>query len=294
MEQVAFIVWRESVEALLVVGILYSWLNSSAEGRRGLPWLWGGVGAGLLLAGALAVVLLGISSWLSDTGQEWFQALMALAACALVVQMVIWMRRHGRGLKRELETGASAQLGRQQWWGLLALVMIAVAREGSETVVFLYGTILSSQGQGDIWAMLLAGLGGFALALLTFWLLQLGGRIITWRRFFKLTEILLLVLAGALLVSATDRLISLEVLPALVDPVWDSTWLLDTSGGLGKVLADFAGYRAYPALSQLLIWLAYWGIVAWLLQRASQTAAPVNPRANVDAAARADGLASPR
>jgi high-affinity iron transporter len=135
MEQVAFIVWRESVEALLVVGILYSWLSNSAGGRRGLPWLWGGVGGGLLLAAALAVVLLGISSWLSDTGQEWFQALMALAACALVVQMVVWMRRHGRGLKRELETGASAQLGRQQWWGLFALVMIAVAREGSETVL---------------------------------------------------------------------------------------------------------------------------------------------------------------
>ena len=66
MEQVAFIVWRESVEALLVVGILYSWLRASPEGRRGLPWLWGGVGAGLLLAGALALVLLGISSWLSD------------------------------------------------------------------------------------------------------------------------------------------------------------------------------------------------------------------------------------
>jgi high-affinity iron transporter len=292
MEQVAFIVWRESVEALLVVGILYSWLSNSAEGRRGLPWLWGGVGGGLLLAAALAVVLLGISSWLSDTGQEWFQALMALAACALVVQMVVWMRRHGRGLKRELETGASAQLGRQQWWGLFALVMIAVAREGSETVVFLYGTILSSQGQGDTGAMLLAGGGGFALALLTFWLLQLGGRIITWRRFFKLTEVLLLVLAGALLVQASDRLISLEVLPTLIDPVWDSAWLLDTTGGPGKVLADFAGYRATPALSQLLVWLAYWGIVFWLLGRTPRATSLRS--ANPDVAARTDGLATPK
>lgn len=274
MEQVAFIVWRESVEALLVVGILYSWLRASPEGRRGLPWLWGGVGAGLLLAGALALVLLGISSWLSDQGQEWFQALMALAACGLVVQMVVWMRAHGRGLKRELESGASERVGDDHWWGLLALVMIAVAREGSETVVFLYGTVLSSQASGDVGAMALAGAGGFSAALLTFWLLQLGGRIITWRRFFKLTEILLLLLAGALLVSATDRLISLDVLPTLMDPVWDTSWLLGTEGGLGKILADFAGYRAYPALSQLLIWLAYWCVVAWMLRRASLAAVP--------------------
>jgi len=290
MEQVAFIVWRESVEALLVVGILYSWLSQSAEGRRGLPWLWGGVAGGLLLAGALAAVLLGIASWLSDSGQEWFQTAMALAACALVVQMVVWMRRHGRGLKRELETGASAQVGSQQWWGLFALVAIAVAREGSETVVFLYGTILASQEKGDIGAMLLAGAGGFVAALLTFWLLQLGGRIITWRRFFKLTEILLLLLASALLVSATDRLISLEVLPTLIDPVWDTSGLLDTSGGLGKVLADFAGYRAMPALSQLLIWLAYWGVVGWLLRRTSQPPAPAARAVG----ASANGLSSQR
>jgi high-affinity iron transporter len=122
--------------------------------------------------------------------------------------------------------------------------------------------------------MVLAGLGGFAAALLTFWLLQLGGKIITWRRFFKLTEILLLLLASALLVSGTDRLISLEVLPTLIDPIWSSAWLLGTTGGLGKLLADFAGYRATPALSQLLIWLAYWAMVAWLLRRTSRVPAP--------------------
>ncbi|MFT0533869.1 FTR1 family iron permease [Castellaniella hirudinis] len=277
MEQVAFIVWRESVEALLVVGILYAWLRASPEGRRGLPWLWGGVAAGLLLAGALALVLLGLASWLSDTGQEWFQIVMALAACALVVQMVLWMRQHGRNLKRQLEAGAARQLDGRHWWGLLVLVMIAVAREGSETVVFLYGTVLSAT-EGGLGGLLLAGLGGFVAALCTFWLLQLGGRVITWRRFFQLTEILLLLLAGALLVSATDRLISLDVLPTWVDPVWDSSALLDTEGVLGRVLADFAGYRAYPALSQLLIWLAYWAVVLWLLRRASRPAArPATP-----------------
>lgn len=266
MEQVVFIVWRESVEALLVVGILFTWLRASAQGRRGLPWLWAGVLAGLALAGMLALVLLGISSWLSSQGQEWFQALMALAASGLVVQMVVWMRRHGRALKNELETGARTQVGQSSWWGLLVLVMIAVAREGSETVVFLYGTIAAGDAAGVSWRLALGGLLGFVAALATFWVLQLGGKLITWRRFFKLTEILLLLLASSLLVGGLDHLISLGVLPTIVDPVWDSTWLLDTSGGLGKVLADFAGYRAYPALSQLLIWAAYWIVVFGLLK----------------------------
>jgi len=266
MEQVSFIVWRESVEALLVVGILYTWLRASPEGRRGLPYLWGGVAAGLALAGALALVLLGVSSWLSDEGQEWFQAGMALVACALVVQMVLWMKKHGRTLKRELETGARDSVSNDNWWGLLVLVMIAVAREGSETVVFLYGTVSAGDASGGTWMLALAGLGGFIAALLTFWLLQLGGKLITWRRFFALTEFLLLLLAGSLLIGGLDRLISLDVVPTIIDPVWDTSWLLSDSGGLGKVLADFGGYRAMPALISVLVFAVYW-VGVWLTLR---------------------------
>ena len=99
-----------------------------------------------------------------------------------------------------------------------------------------------------------------------------------------------MLLASALLVSATDRLIALEVLPTLIDPIWDTSGLLDTTGGLGKVLADFAGYRAMPALSQLLIWLAYWGVVGWLLRRTSQPPAPAARAVG----ASANGLSSQR
>lgn len=275
MEQVLFIVWRESVEALLVVGILYTWLRATPEGKRGLPYLWGGVAAGLALAVALALVLLGVSSWLSDEGQEWFQAIMSLAACALVVQMVVWMKKHGRTLKGELESGARASVVSDNWWGLLVLVAIAVAREGSETVVFLYGTVSAGEGGSDMLMLAVAGVAGFAVALLTFWLLQLGGKLITWRRFFFVTEILLLLLAGSLLVGGLDHLISLDVLPTIVDPVWDSSWLLSDSTGFGKVLADFAGYRALPALSSVLLWVAYWIIVWALLRWAGARPAPV-------------------
>ncbi|PJX25451.1 FTR1 family iron permease [Advenella sp. S44] len=267
MEQVAFIVWRESVEALLVVGILYTWLRASASGRRGLPWLWGGVAAGLLLAVALALVFMGVSTWLSDTGQEWFQAIMALLACGLVVQMVLWMKKHGPRLKTELVSDASVNVERNSWWGLLVLVMIAVAREGSETVVFLWGTVLAGARQEQALALMVAGIGGFLLALLTFYVLQLGGRIITWRRFFQITEILLLLLAGSLLMNGIDHLISLEAIPAFMDPLWDTGAVIDDSAGIGKVLADFAGYRAMPSLTHVVIFFLYWFIIAVLFRR---------------------------
>jgi len=191
------------------------------------------------------------------------------------VQMVVWMKKHGRTLKGELESGARASVASDNWWGLLVLVAIAVAREGSETVVFLYGTVSAGEGGSDMLMLAVAGVAGFAVALLTFWLLQLGGKLITWRRFFFVTEILLLLLAGSLLVGGLDHLISLDVLPTIVDPVWDSSWLLSDSTGVGKVLADFAGYRALPALSSLLLWVAYWLIVWALLRWAGGRPAPV-------------------
>lgn len=265
MEQVAFIVWREAVEALLVIGILYSWLKNNKSGQSGLPWLWAGVGVGFGLALILALALLGVATWLGDTMQEWFQAIMALVACILIVQMIVWMRTHARHLKTNLQQSIDSNIETGNWWGVFFLAAIAVAREGSETVVFLYGIVLSVDN--SVFYLLVAGLTGLLAALFTFGLLQIGTKFFSWRYFFKITEILLLLLGCALLMSAVDKLIMLEALPTIIDPIWDSSWLISSMSGIGRMLADFAGYRDYPALSQLLIFIIYWSVVWLLLQK---------------------------
>jgi high-affinity iron transporter len=113
---------------------------------------------------------------------------------------------------------------------------------------------------------------GIAAAFATFWLLQQGSRILSWRLFFRVSEILLLLLAGALLVSTLEKLLALDVLPPLVDPVWDTSWLLDDSGRLGGMIASFTGYRARPALLPLLGLAAYWIGVSLFLRRSSRVA----------------------
>ena len=125
------IVWRESAEAMLVVGILYAWLKRQPDARLGMRYLWGGVAAGVGLALGLAAVMLGIASVLTGDGMDYFQAAMMLIAAALIVQMVMWMRRHGRTFRRELEAEMQQRVGRANWWGMLAVVMLAVGRESS-------------------------------------------------------------------------------------------------------------------------------------------------------------------
>jgi len=266
-----FIVWRESAEALLVVGILFAWLRRRADAADGMRYLWGGVAAGVGLALALALVMLGIMSSLSGNGLEWFQLAMMLVASGLIVQMVFWMRRHGRTFKRDLETDMARNAATANWWGLLVVVALAVGRETAETVVFLYGLGADKGGITDLPIVLILGIGG---ALATFWALQQGSRILSWRVFFRMSEILLLLLAGALLASAIEKLIALEVVPALVDPVWDTSALLDDSGRIGGLIASFTGYRARPALSPLLALAVYWALVSIFLRRSSARHAP--------------------
>jgi high-affinity iron transporter len=267
MGNALFIVWRESTEAMLVVGILYAWLTKHPDVRRGMRYLWGGVAAGVGLALVLAAVMLGLSRLLSDQALEYFQLAITIVASGLIVQMVFWMRQHGRTFKRELETDMQKNATSANWWGLLVVVALAVGRESSEAVVFLYGLGAQNEGTGRFLTVLALGLGG---AFATFWLLQQGGKVLSWRTFFRVSEILLLLLAGALLVTAVDKLVALDVLPALVDPTWDTSALLDDSGRIGGLVASLTGYRARPALLPLLALAVYWAVVVTFLRRASR------------------------
>lgn len=202
------VVWRESLEAMLVIGILLAWIVRQPDPvplRRGL---WLGLLAGLGLAVALGFATFAAQSQLQGEALETFHVGMVLFAAILIVQMVIWMRRHGRQMKRQLEDQAARSSG---VFGIGAVTALAVAREGAETVMFLYGLGL--------------GTGGIAL---------LG------------------------LAAGIDRMIGLDCLPPLLDPVWDASALLDDRQGAGRLLADFLGYRARPSATLLIAYAAFW------------------------------------
>jgi len=272
MGQSMFIVWRESVEALLVIGILHAWLSQQPGNRNALRMLWGGVIAGLGLASLLAWGILSAGDWLAGPGGEWFQCAMLVIAALLILQMVGWMHHHGRDLKRNLVDSAAAHLGQGSGVGLLVLAMLAVAREGSETVVFLYG-IGQQQNGSDLTGFIIGGVLGFALALLSYAALQAGSRFFSWKQFFKVSETLLLLLGAALLMAGLDRfsgqLMGMDVPEVFYtvfgDPLWDTSALLDDGGTLGSTIAGLTGYRAMPSLAAVIVMALYWlAVWAWL------------------------------
>ncbi len=274
---IIFIIWRESVEALLVVGILNAWLSQqtdTAAARRGKLFLWSGVAAGMLLAALFGAILVGFSALLPPDAQQVFQTAAVLIAAVLIVQMVFWMRRHGRTLKRDMEASLTAAAARAQWWSVFLLAAVAVAREGSETVIFLYGTL--SAAQAGSWAKTVAAIGtGALLAGASYALLQAGGSFLSWRLFFGITEAMLLLLGAALLMTGIDNLIGLDILPVLPGRLWDTSLYLPDHSRLGSIVSALTGYRARPDLTEIGAFVLYWGVIGWMLLRSRPRPKPV-------------------
>lgn len=264
MGNALFVVWRESVEAMLVIGILYAWLKRNDPGGRGIRALWLGVGAGVGLALALGWAMLAAQSELSGQALEWFQTAIVFAAAGLITQMVLWMQSHGREIKKNLEHDLARATEHANWFGVAAIAALAIAREGAETVIFLYGLGLEQDGGAGL---AIGALAGFALAALTAWAAARGLRFVDYRTFFRISGLLLLIFAAALLVGGVERLIGMGWLPALIEPLWDSSRLLDDSTAAGRMIAALTGYRAQPSLMLLLSYVAYWVGVSFAKSR---------------------------
>lgn len=258
-----FVVWRESLEAFLIAGILYAWLQANDDTGKGKRALFLGLGAGVGLALLLGWALVSVQDELTGEALDIFQTATLFVAAGLITQMVLWMRKHGRTMKARLHAELASAAEKSGHFGVAVVAALAVAREGAETVIFLYGL---AQG-GEVSALVFGTLTGLAVAALTAWVTAKSLAKLNIGLLLRLSSILLLVLASALLVSALDRLIGAGYLPPLLDPVWDTSLLLDDTTKGGKLIADFSGYRARPALSELLAWVAYWATVLFAWRR---------------------------
>ena len=247
----ALIVFREVLEAALVVGIVAA-ATKGVEGRH--RWLAGGLLLGLLGSGLVAAGTEAIASLASGLGQEIFNASILGIAVVILAWHNIWMAAHGREMAAHARgIGDAVRTGRQACSVLLVLVGLAVLREGSETVLFLYG--VSANGDAGRSEMMLGGLIGIAAGVGVGITLYRGLLHIPLRWFFGVTATLVLLLACGMAAQAAGFLIQADLLPSLADPLWDtSAWLADDST-FGKILHGLIGYAARPSGTQVVAYV---------------------------------------
>lgn len=258
----AIIVFREVLEAALIVGIVMA--ASRGAVRRGL-WVSGGIAAGVLGAAAVAAGAATIAAAAAGMGQELFDAGILFAAVGMLGWHNVWMSRHGRELAATAtQLGRDVRSGARPLWALAICVALAVLREGSEIVLFLYGIALA--GQGGPLSMAAGGVIGLALGVAAGTAIYWGLVAIPMRHLFTVTSWLVLLLAAGLASQGAAFLAQADLLPTLGENLWDTSFLLSDQSLVGRVLHTLIGYTAQPAGIQLLFYVMTLLVIGTLMR----------------------------
>ena len=256
-----FIVLREVLEAALIVGIVLA----AARGvpRRGV-WVTAGIAAGVVGSLVVAGFAEAISMALEGVGQEVFNAGVLLLACVMLGWHNVWMKSHGRALSAHMQqVGSDVSSGVRPLSLLLVVVGLAVLREGSEIVLFMYGLAAAGAEAAQMWVGSFVGLliGGAIGALMYFGLLR-----IPTRHLFTVTGWILLLLAAGMAGQAAGYLVQAGVLPGLIEPLWDTSGLLSEGGLVGSVLHVLIGYDDQPSAMQVIVYAVAFTVIATLMR----------------------------
>jgi high-affinity iron transporter len=267
----AIIVFREVLEAALIVGIVLA--ASTGAVRRGF-WISIGLAGGVVGAGLVALFAAEIASAAAGIGQELLNAVILLLAVGMLGWHNIWMSRHGRELAATArEVGDAVISGARPLYVLAVVVGLAVLREGSETVLFLYG--IAAGGGLGVGSLLAGGTLGLAGGVAVGAALYLGLLRIPTRRLFTVTSWMVLLLAAGMASQAAGYLVQADLLPPLGNAVWDTSAVLTEDSVLGKALHTLIGYVSRPEGIQILFYLVTLCAI-WLLTRIVGN--PVKPR----------------
>jgi high-affinity iron transporter len=244
---------REGLEASLIVGIIAGFLGQQNK-KSALRQVWIGVAVAIAICIAVGVGLELLSADLPQAQQEGLETVIGLFAVAMVSYMVVWMRKHARDLKAELEGAAASALERGSATALVAMAFLAVLREGFETVVFLLAAFQASTSP------VLAGSGaliGVAIAVILGYGIYKGGVKLNMARFFRLTGVVLVLVAAGLVMTAFHTAHEAGWVNFGQDRVADLSWFVLPGTPISSLITGMLGIQPYPVLVEVLAYASY-------------------------------------
>ena len=263
------IVFREVLEAGLIVGIVLA-ATRTVPGRG--RWIGGGIVAGTLGACVVAGFAGGIANAFAGAGQEILNAGILGLAVLMLAWHNIWMSSHARDLSAQMyAVGDAIAAGSRPMYALAVVVGLAVLREGSEVVLFLY-SIAAAEGGGT--RAMIAGSGiGIVVGAGVAGLLYFGLLGIPTRYLFRVTGWLITLLAAGMASQAVAFLGQAGLVPPLIDTVWDTSWLLSDATLFGKTLHTLIGYTDRPSAMQLIAYVGTLLAIYLMMRRFSEAPA---------------------
>ena len=244
---------REGVEASLIVGIVAAFLVK--QGRRdALGSMWLGVGLAIAICVAVAVALRLIGEELPDRQQEGLETIVGLIAVSMITYMIVWMRRHARGLRAQLEGHVAEALLAGSATALVGMAFLAVLREGFETSVFMLAAFQDSSDPAAAGTGAVIGLiGAIGLGLLIYF----GGVRINLSRFFRVTGFILVLVAAGLLATSAHTAHEAGWINGMQAEAIDLSWLVQPGAVSGSLLTGMLGLQPQPTQIEVLVYLLF-------------------------------------
>lgn len=270
---------REGIEAALIVSIVLAYLKQlGASDRARLVW-WG-TGVAVALSAAVGTGIFIAGAEFEGTAEEVFEGLVTLAAVGVLTWMIFWMRRQGSRIRSELQEKVDTAIV-SGGLALAGLAFFAVLREGVETALFLFAAAKGTAVEGTAVApatQVTGALLGLALAVVLGVLLYRGGIRMNLRSFFRVTGLILIVVAAGLFAYSLHELQEAGWLPILEAHAFDLSASLPDDAGAGAILRGLVGYNADPTWLEVVGWVAYLVVVGGsFLRRSAQPGTKSRP-----------------
>jgi high-affinity iron transporter len=265
---------REGIEAALIIGIIIGVLTKINH-QELKPVVWRGVLLAVVLSFAFGIGLNVIGMEFTGQLEEVFEGIAMLLAAAILTWMILWMQGQGGQIQRELEAKTVQATFKGGVSALFILAFLAVFREGIELALFLIATRMAS----DTISVVIGAIMGLGAAVLLGWLLFASTRRLNLKRFFQVTNILLLFFAAGLVAHGVHELIEASWIPAIIDPVWDINHILSDKSELGGILKALFGYNGNPALIEVIAYLGYFAVLGTILIRSQRNQIKAEPAA---------------
>lgn len=261
------ILLREVLEAIFVVTIVLSVINRlNRDELRIHVWM------AILLAVTCSILaggLLHIFAYrLADAQKATFQGILMIVASMLLTYVMIWFNAQAKLSNNKFKERAIQVISTKQSWRIFALVFLAVLREGIEIVIFSSAALVTQDRIG----FAIGAVIGLLCALILGRSIYRGSLKIPFKHFFRITSLILILVAAGLLLQGVGQLQASNVLPTWAPEMVNFDRLLNDQTGFGLVLHMLFGYDSSPTFLMFIFYFGYLLTVITLKQWWTQRA----------------------
>lgn len=253
----AIITFREVFEIAIILCVV---LAATKDIPNRNKWINLGIFGGMIGAGLFALLTETVSIASGTAGKLYFNAGILFVATAMIMWTVIWMKQHSRTIVGNLkQVSQNIASGNTPLYTLATVIGLAVMREGSEIVVFLYGMFAS----GEVtWMSLFSGaIVGIGMGTIFGFFLYHGLLRISIKYTFQIISILLSFIAAGMAANAAGKLVKAGLLPIINDSLWNTSAILPQHSMIGRFMPILFGYQENPNGMQALFYIATIGVI---------------------------------